>query len=123
MKSIANLRRDNRMKRHRRIRKHVGGTAERPRMSVFRSHAHMHVQLVDDARGVSLVGASTLSPELKETIADKPKHEACRELGKLIASRAAAKGIKQVSFDRGGYIYHGRIKAIADGAREGGLDF
>ena len=123
MKSIAKDRRESRLKRHRRIRKRVSGAAERPRLCVFRSHAHVHAQIVDDARGVSLAGASTLSPELKDAISGKKKTEASREVGKLIATRALAKGIKRVRFDRGGYLYHGRVKALAEAARAAGLEF
>jgi large subunit ribosomal protein L18 len=123
MKSIAKERRESRLTRHQRVRRRMDGSAARPRLCVFRSHAHMHVQIVDDDRGVSLVGASTLSPELKAALAGKKKSEKSREVGKLIAARALAKGIKQVRFDRGGYIYHGRVKALAEGAREGGLEF
>lgn len=123
MKSVAKERRESRLVRHHRLRRRVVGTEDRPRLCVFRSHAHMHAQIVDDGRGVSLVGASTLSPELKDKLGGKKKTEACREVGKLIAARALAKGIKQVRFDRGGYIYHGRVKALAEGAREAGLEF
>ncbi len=123
MKSIARDRRASRLKRHRRIRKRLSGAAERPRLCVFRSHAHVHVQIIDDTRGVSLAGASTLSPELKDAISGKKKIDASREVGKLIATRAIAKGIKRVRFDRGGYLYHGRVKALAEGARAAGLEF
>ncbi|MBM3317621.1 MAG: 50S ribosomal protein L18 [Candidatus Eisenbacteria bacterium] len=123
MKSVSKERRESRLKRHDRIRRRVSGTEAQPRLCVFRSHAHVHVQIVDDARGVSLVGASTLSPELKGALAGKKKTEASHEVGKLVAARALAKGIKRVRFDRGGYIYHGRVKAVAEGARAGGLEF
>jgi large subunit ribosomal protein L18 len=123
MKSKARFRRDSRSKRHRRIRKRVSGTSERPRLCVFRSHAHTHVQLVDDSTGTTLLGASTLSPDLREAVAGKQKTAASREVGKLLAQRAIEKGIKTVRFDRGGYLFHGRVKAVADGAREGGLEF
>lgn len=123
MKSIARERRESRLKRHRRIRKRLSGAADRPRLCIFRSHAHVHVQIVDDTNGVSLTGASTLSPELKEIISGKKKIEQSREVGKLIATRAIAKGIKRVRFDRGGYLYHGRVKALAEAARAAGLEF
>jgi large subunit ribosomal protein L18 len=123
MKSIARERRESRLKRHRRIRKRLSGAADRPRLCIFRSHAHVHVQIVDDTNGVSLTGASTLSPELKEIISGKKKVEQSREVGKLIATRAIAKGIKRVRFDRGGYLYHGRVKALAEAARAAGLEF
>jgi large subunit ribosomal protein L18 len=123
MKSIARERRESRLKRHRRIRKRLSGASDRPRLCIFRSHAHVHVQIVDDTNGVSLTGASTLSPELKEIISGKKKIEQSREVGKLIATRAIAKGIKRVRFDRGGYLYHGRVKALAEAARAAGLEF
>lgn len=123
MRSIARLRRDARLKRHRRIRKKLFGTAERPRLAVYRSQGHIYVQLVDDAAGVCLTGAASTSPELKELLPGKTKTEAGQEVGKLIAKRAQEKGIKQVSFDRGGYVYHGRVKALAESAREAGLEF
>ena len=123
MKSIAKERMESRWVRHRRIRKRLAGSAARPRLCVFRSHAHIYAQIVDDDRGHALAGASTLSPELVAGLKGKKKQEASREVGKLIAARAQAKGIKQVCFDRGGYLYHGRVKALAEGAREGGLEF
>ena len=123
MRSIARQRREGRLKRHRRIRKKLLGTSERPRLAVYRSHAHIYTQLVDDVKGQCLFGAATTSPELKEALAGKSKTEASKEVGKLIAKRAADKGIKKVSFDRGGYLYHGRIKALAESAREAGLEF
>jgi large subunit ribosomal protein L18 len=123
MKSIASQRLESRGTRHRRIRKRLSGDAQRPRLCVFRSHAHIYAQIVDDDRGHTLVGASTLSPELAESLKGKKKRDASRAVGQLIAARAQARGIKQVCFDRGGYIYHGRVKALAEGAREGGLEF
>jgi large subunit ribosomal protein L18 len=110
-----------RFKRKRRIRARIEGTLERPRLSVFRSNKHLYAQLVDDAKGHTLVAASTLEEELKE------KHggtiEGAKTLGNLVAKRALAKKISAVVFDRSGYLYHGRIKAVADAAREGGLKF
>jgi large subunit ribosomal protein L18 len=123
MSSIAKQRMESRATRHRRIRKRMAGSAGRPRLCVFRSHAHIYAQVVDDDGGHSLAGASSLSPELAELVKGKKKRETSREVGKLIAARAQAKGIKQVCFDRGGYLYHGRVKALAEGAREGGLEF
>ncbi len=123
MRSIARLRRNARLKRHRRIRKKLSGTAERPRLAVYRSQGHIYVQLVDDVAGVCLTGAASTSPELKDVLQGKTKTEAGKEVGKLIAKRAQEKGVKQVSFDRGGYVYHGRIKALAESAREAGLEF
>lgn len=109
--------------RHSRIRRSVAGGAARPRLSVFRSLNHMYAQIVDDARGLTLAAASTLDPEIREMVKGKPKAAAGVEVGKLIARRAREKGITQVVFDRGGYLYHGRIKALADAAREAGLKF
>jgi large subunit ribosomal protein L18 len=123
MRSEAKVRLESRMKRHRRIRRHLSGSPDRPRLAVFRSHLHIYTQLIDDVTGVTLAGASTLSPELRDSLKGKSKSERGKEVGKLIAARAAQKGIKLVRFDRGGYRYHGRIKAVAEGAREGGLEF
>jgi len=123
MKSIAGQRLESRQKRHRRIRKHLAGTAERPRLCVFRSHLHIYGQIVDDTSGVTLTGASTASPELREVVKGKTKTEASRIVGKLVAERLLAKGIRRVCFDRGGYLYHGRVKALAEGARAAGLEF
>jgi large subunit ribosomal protein L18 len=104
---------------HKRIRVKVAGTAERPRLSVFRSLNHIYAQVIDDEQGVTLASASTLSEKAKTggNIA------AAKEIGKAIAEKATAKGVKQVVFDRGGFLYHGRIKALADAAREAGLEF
>jgi len=123
MRSEARVRRDSRLRRHHRIRRRLSGSPDRPRLAVFRSHMHIYTQLIDDVSGATLAGASTLSPELRESLKGKSKTERSKEVGKLIAARAAQKGIKQVRFDRGGYRYHGRIKAVAEGAREGGLEF
>jgi large subunit ribosomal protein L18 len=107
-----------------RIRKVISGTAERPRMTVFRSLSQVYVQLIDDASGNTLVAASSLSKELADTLKDtKGKISKSKLVGQLIAKKAQEKNIKNVVFDRNGYQYHGRIKAIADGAREGGLVF
>jgi large subunit ribosomal protein L18 len=108
-----------RAKRHNRVRARVKGTMERPRLNVFRSLNHIYVQVVDDNQGRTLVAASTLDKE----VSDAPKMEQAQAVGKLVAERAKAAGITKVVFDRGGYLYHGRIKALADSAREGGLDF
>ena len=123
MKSIAKQRQDSRRTRHRRIRKRVAGSGERPRLCVYRSHTHIYAQVVNDRDGQTLVGASSTSPELAEQIGGLSKTAASKEVGKLVAARAMAKGIKVVSFDRGGYLYHGRVRALAEGAREGGLEF
>jgi len=112
-----------RVARHERIRKQIAGTASRPRLCVRRSLNHMIAQLVDDVSGKSLLQISTLSPELKSVLADKSKTEASKALGEHFAKKAIEKGIKSVVFDRGGYLYHGRVKAIAEAAREAGLDF
>jgi len=106
-----------------RIRKKIRGNAERPRLNVFRSLKHIYAQIIDDQKGYTLVSSSTLDKELKEAIKGLNKTEAARMVGKRIASLAIEKGIKKVVFDRGGYLYHGRVKALAEGAREGGLEF
>jgi large subunit ribosomal protein L18 len=108
-----------RAKRHNRVRARVVGTPERPRLNVFRSLNHIYAQLIDDSSGHTLVTASTLD----KTVDDAAKIEEARAVGKLVAERARGAGISKVVFDRGGYLYHGRIKALAEGAREGGLDF
>jgi large subunit ribosomal protein L18 len=110
-----------RFKRKRRIRARVEGTSERPRLSVFRSNKHLYVQLVDDVKGHTLVAASTGEEDLKDKAG--ATIDGAKTLGNLVAKRALAKNISQVVFDRSGYLYHGRIKALADAAREGGLKF
>ncbi|MCM2276568.1 MAG: 50S ribosomal protein L18 [Oligoflexia bacterium] len=110
-----------RFKRKRRIRARVEGTQERPRLSVFRSNKHIYVQLVDDVKGHTLVAASTMEEELREKVGGSV--EGAKTLGNLVAKRALAKNISLVVFDRSGYLYHGRVKALADAAREGGLKF
>lgn len=112
-----------RKKRHLRIRRRLFGTAERPRLNVYRSSKHIYVQLIDDMEGKTLAAASTLDPELKGEIKNGGNIEAATKVGELIAKRAKDKGITNVVFDRGGYLYHGRVKALADAAREGGLEF
>ena len=109
--------------RHKRIRKHITGTAERPRLCVFRSSRHIYAQIIDDESGHTLVCASTLEKELRDQIKGLRKTEQAAAIGKLIAQRALEKGIKSVVFDRGGYKYHGRVKAVADASREAGLEF
>lgn len=106
-----------------RIRKVVQGTAERPRMSVFRSNKSIYVQFIDDIAGVTLATASSGEKTITEAVKGKSGIETAKLVGKLAAERAAAKGITTVSFDRGGYLYHGRVKSLADAAREGGLKF
>ena len=112
-----------RKRRHRRIRMKVAGTALRPRLNVYRSLEHIYVQAIDDEAGHTLVFASTIDKELAAALAGKTKKEQSTLVGKAVAERAMAVGINEVVFDRGGYLYHGRIKALADGAREGGLKF
>ena len=112
-----------RKRRHVRVRKSVTGTAERPRLSVYRSTNHIYAQLIDDTKGVTLASASTLEKSVKAEIAGKTKREAAKVVGKLAAERAKEKGIETVVFDRGGYLYTGRVQALADGAIEAGLEF
>ena len=112
-----------RRRKHVRVRKNLSGTAERPRFCVFRSLKHIYGQIVDDTSGRTLVSASTLSPELKSKVEGASKTEAAKLLGKHVAVIAKDKGITTVVFDRGGYKFHGRVKALADAAREGGLVF
>lgn len=112
-----------RIRRHARVRKHVSGTAERPRLSVFRSTSHIYAQLIDDQTHHTLVAASTLDTSVKEAHPHGGNLEAAKAVGKLIAERATEKGIQAVVFDRGGYLYHGRVAALAEAAREAGLEF
>lgn len=123
MKSIAEKRMRMRIRRHLRIRKKLAGTPDVPRLAVFRSSKHIYAQLVDDLGGVSLCGTSTLDPAIRETLKGLKKSERSKAVGKRVAEIALAKGIGRIAFDRGGYVYHGRIKALAEGAREGGLKF
>jgi large subunit ribosomal protein L18 len=119
MPSNAQQVRHRRLRRHRTIRKKVVGTPERPRLNIFRSSANMYLQIIDDSRGHTLVAASTMEPSTSAGT----KTEQARKAGELIAQRAKEAGINQVVFDRGGFLYHGRVKAVADGARAGGLEF
>ncbi len=112
-----------RLKRKRRIRKKLSGTGERPRLSVFRSARHIYVQIVDDSQGRTLAAASTLSPEIKGKAAGQKKTEVAKEVGRLLAVKAKEKGITAVVFDRNGFLYHGRVKAVAESCRENGLVF
>jgi large subunit ribosomal protein L18 len=112
-----------RKKRHLRVRKKLFGTAERPRLNVFRSSKNIYAQLIDDTTGTTLASASTLDAEFKANGVSGATVDAARMVGEMIAKRALEKGYKAVVFDRGGYLYHGRVKALAEGAREGGLDF
>lgn len=109
--------------RHRRIRRKVSGTSERPRLAVFRSHQHIYAQVIDDRSQHTLVAASTLEPGLRSQLKSGGNCAASIEVGKLLAERALAQGIRSVVFDRGGNLYHGRIKALAEAAREAGLEF
>ncbi len=112
-----------RQRRHLRIRRAVQGTPERPRLSVFRSLAHIYAQVVDDRAGRTLAAASTRDPEIRSQAEAAKKADAGKLVGQLIARRAKERGIRRVVFDRGGYLYHGRVRALAEGAREGGLEF
>ncbi|AGY54398.1 50S ribosomal protein L18 [Bacteroidales bacterium CF] len=106
-----------------RIRKVVNGTPERPRLAVFRSNKQIYVQLINDIEGITIISASSRDKEVVETCKGKPGIEIAKIVGKLAAQRAIEKGITEISFDRGGYLYHGRVKSLADAAREGGLKF
>ena len=110
-------------RRHRRIRKKVSGTPERPRLAVFRSNNHIYAQVIDDVAQHTLAAASTLDPDLRQQISAKATRDASSAVGKLVAQRSLEKGITKVVFDRGGNLYHGRIQSLADAAREAGLDF
>jgi len=112
-----------RQRRHKRLRKKVSGTVERPRLCVFKSLNNIYAQIIDDMKGRTLVSASTMDKELRNASGHKGNAAAAKQVGLLIASRAAQHGVKKIVFDRGGYKYHGRIKALADGVREGGLEF
>ena len=109
-----------RLKRHVRVRGKISGTAERPRLNVFRSNANIYAQIIDDVNGVTLVSANTLEKGFEGATGNA---EAAKKVGTVLAERAKAKGIEEVVFDRGGYVYHGRVAALAEGAREGGLKF
>jgi len=109
-----------RQRRHKRVRGKISGTPERPRLNVFRSNSHIYAQLIDDVNGVTLCSASSVEKGFEGSGGNK---EGARKVGLMIAERAKAKGIEKVVFDRGGYIYHGRVKELAEGAREGGLEF
>ena len=112
-----------RLQKHRRVRNRFSGTAERPRLSVFRSNNHMYAQIIDDTVGNTLVAASTLEKDVKAELKKTNDVEAAAYLGTVIAKKALDKGIKEVVFDRGGFIYQGKIKALAEAAREAGLEF
>ncbi|HHY61593.1 MAG: 50S ribosomal protein L18 [Bacillota bacterium] len=110
-------------RRHQRVRKDVSGTPERPRLSVFRSHAHIYVQIIDDTTGHTLVAASSVEPDIRAKVGYGGNIAAAEEVGRVAAERAIEKGIRKVVFDRGGNRYHGRVAALAEAARKGGLEF
>jgi len=122
MSAIGHARRESRIRRHRRVRKKVHGTAARPRLAVFRSNKHLSAQVIDDDAGRTLAAASTSEPD-QRAAGSGSTVEAAGRIGRLVAERARAAGVEQVVFDRGGFIYHGRIAALADAAREAGLEF
>lgn len=112
-----------RQRRHKRLRKKISGSVKRPRLCIYKSLNHIYAQIIDDAKGHTLIAASTLDKELSNEGGHKGNAAMARRVGLLIASRAVPLGVKKIVFDRGGYKYHGRMKALADGAREGGLEF
>ena len=123
MASKTNPRQQARLKRKKRIRKKISGSPERPRLSVFRSSKHIYAQLIDDDNAVTLVAVSTLHPDVRQQEKVKGKIEDAKRVGKMIADQAKAKGITEVVFDRNGFLYHGRVRALATAAREAGLEF
>jgi len=112
-----------RLKKHLRIRNHINGTEVKPRLNVYKSTKNIYAQVIDDVKGITLASASTLDSALKDKLENGGNVEAAKAVGKLVAERAVEKGVKSVVFDRGGYIYHGKIKALADAARANGLEF
>lgn len=112
-----------RTRRHARVRRKVVGTPSRPRLNVFRSLEHIYAQVIDDSRGYTLAAASTMDSDIRDETSSMKKVDAAKRVGAVVAERAKAAGVTSVVFDRGGYQYHGRVKALADAAREGGLDF
>lgn len=120
---MSQKRRESRVRRHRRIRRKMQGTTDVPRMAVHRTIKHIYVQFVDDSTGRSLAGTSTLDPQVREQLGGKSKTQRCQLVGKRAAEIAKEKGIERVAFDRGGNVYHGRIRALAESAREAGLKF
>ena len=112
-----------RIKKHMRVRNHLAGTADRPRLAVFRSNNHMYAQIIDDSVGNTIVAASTVEKSIKEALEQTDNVDAAAYVGKVVAERALEKGIKTVVFDRGGFIYQGKVQALADAAREAGLKF
>ena len=122
-RNIAGPRREARIRRHRRVRSSISGVADRPRLAVFRSNTQIYAQIINDEQGHTLVSASTLDAELGSAVAGKTKREQAAMVGRSVAERALKAGIDSVVFDRGGFLFHGRVKALADAAREGGLAF
>ena len=120
MSSSAKHKRDARLRRHHRVRKQVRGSAERPRLAVFRSNRHISAQVIDDRAGTTLAAASTLEADLRDGSSNR---DAAARVGKLVAERAKDAGVERVVFDRGGFLYHGRVAAVAEAAREAGLEF
>ncbi len=120
MSSSAKYKRDARLRRHSRVRKQVRGSAERPRLAVFRSNKHISAQVIDDRAGTTLAAASTLETDLRDSSSNR---DAAAKVGKLVAERAKDAGVERVVFDRGGFLYHGRVAAVAEAAREAGLEF
>lgn len=112
-----------RIKRHRRIRNKISGTSQRPRLCVFKSARNIYAQIIDDSKRITLVSASSLDKDIKSEVNYTGNKDAAEKVGKLVAKRASEKGINEVVFDRGGYLYHGRVQKLAEGAREGGLTF
>ncbi len=112
-----------RIKKHMRVRNHLAGTADRPRLAVFRSNNHMYAQIIDDSVGNTIVAASTVEKSIKEALEQTDNVDAAAYVGKVVAERALEKGIKTVVFDRGGFIYQGKVQALADAARKAGLEF
>lgn len=119
----ANDKNKNRVERHKRVRKKISGTPEKPRFNVYKSNANIYAQIIDDTEGKTLVQASSIDKELKETLKNGGNMEAAKAVGSLIGKRAKEKGIEKVVFDRSGYLYHGKIKELGDAAREAGLEF
>ena len=122
MGNTGRLRREGRIRRHRRIRRKISGTADAPRLAVFRSSRHIYAQLIDDERGETLAASSTLAQDVRGAVESTGAVAAAAEVGKRLAEKAASKGIERARFDRGGFQYHGRVRALAEAAREAGLD-
>jgi large subunit ribosomal protein L18 len=118
-----NIRQDSRLRRQARVRKKVAGTSKRPRLCVFRSASHIYAQIIDDERGVTLAAASTMTPALKEAVKGLKKTEQAKAVGKALGEAVKSQGLSDVVFDRNGFLYHGRVKALSEGAREAGLNF